>query len=175
MGSHLAVRPQPCQRPKSALQPAGGFHWPAKTRLNFSLPRSSPGTEDHVQRVDNPREGRLKGGRNVQGLSRRSAAHLDHRFAAAAGVAHRAARQPQLPRSDGQCPLARAVRGCGVDPSARAGGGRARHLHRRRRALRRGDRRVELAELSADPYGRVLARGGADPAGGRRRRAAARA
>jgi hypothetical protein len=33
---------------------------------------------------------------------------------------------------------------------------------------------VELAELSADPYGRVFARGGAHPTGGRRSGAAAR-
>jgi len=112
--------------------------------------------------------------RRVQGIRRHRAADLDHRFAAAAGLAHRAAGPAKFPRGDGQCPLARTVRGCGLYPSTRAGSGRARHLHRRRRALRRGNRRLELAELPAHPYGGFLARSGADAARGRQRRAAPR-
>src|SRR5580693_7990639 len=61
-----------------------------------------------------------------------------------------------------------------VSTHPRAGDGGAQHLHRRRRPLRRRDRRVELAELSADPHGRVFARGSADPVGGRRRLTTAR-
>ena len=81
----------------------------------------------------------------------------------------------ELPRSHGQFALPRAVRGCGLVLSARAGDRRPRYLHRRRCALRRGGRRHELAELSAHPHGRVRRACRADDLQGRRGRLSARA
>ncbi len=70
--------------------------------------------------------------------------------------------------------LPRAIRGCGLGLSACPGDRRARHCDRRRRAFRRADQRHELAELSADPYGRVLQGGDAQRLSDGRRWAAAR-
>src|SRR5262245_36700304 len=86
---------------------------------------------------------------------RKNAANVDHRIAAAAVVVHRRPRGQDLSRSYGQCTLPRAVRGCGLGASARAGDRGPRYLYRRRRALRRGSRRHELAELPVAAPGRV--------------------
>jgi hypothetical protein len=112
---------------------------------------------------------------DVQSVRGYRSANLHHRLAAAAGLVHRGAGTEELPRSHGQFALPRAVRGCGLVLSTGAGNSRPRHLDRRRRALRRGGRRHELAGLSADPHGRFCRIAAADGLQDRRCRLSARA
>src|SRR5271167_2026503 len=116
----------------------------------------------------------MKGSRDVQSFSRRDPPDFDHRIPAAAKLVHRRAWHAELPRSNDESALPRAIRGCGLGLSARPGDRRARHCDRWRRAFRRADQRHELAELPADPYGRVFQGGDAQRLSDGRRRAAAR-
>ncbi len=115
-----------------------------------------------------------KRGNDVQSVSGRHTAYLDHRLAAAAGLVHRGAGLEELPRGDGQFALSRAVRGRRLLLPARAGDRRPRHRDRRRCPLRRRGRGHELAELSAHPHGRLRRAGRADALQGGRGRLSAR-
>ena len=106
---------------------------------------------------------------HVERKRRQDAGDDDHRVVAPSELVYGKSRSQVVSRRDGDQPLPRAVRGCAVGLSARAGSRRSRHRHRRRLPVRPGRRRPELDQLPAAPHGR-LRRDPSEAGGGERRR-----